>query len=61
MGWVEGLACITWSLAQSNDQVMQSLQNMNEFTFCKLLGEEEKKPIEEGEKEEVSLAEKGCC
>jgi hypothetical protein len=34
---------------------------MNEFTFCKLLGEEEKKPIEEGEKEEVSLAEKGCC
>jgi len=61
MGWVEGPACITWSLAQRSDQVMQSLQNMNEFTFCKLLGEEEKKPIEEGEKVEAFMAERGCC
>jgi hypothetical protein len=34
---------------------------MNEFTFCNLLGEEKKKPIEEGEKKEASLAKRGCC
>jgi len=61
MGWVEGQTCITWSLAQPSDQVMQSLQNMNEFTFGNLLGEEEKKPIEEGKKKEASLAKRGCC